>query len=241
MAPQPIRRVALITAMRSEMRPLVRTLSLQRSHRGDLPVYEGRIGDVDVVGAVTGMGVTAAAEVTERLLAAAPVDHVVVSGISGGVGTAKLHDLIVPELVVHGSTKVRYQHTPLGGAAARGTLWTTDPIMFDVDTLTQLGRDGVIAVDMETAAIAEVSERRGVPWSVFRVISDMAINGPVDDAVFNLAHPDGSPNVPASIRFLLTHPWRIPRLVRLGRDAKASADAAAAAAIAAISTVSSPS
>jgi len=206
MAPQPIRRVALITAMRSEMRPLVRTLSLQRSHRGDLPVYEGRIGDVDVVGAVTGMGVTAAAEVTERLLAAAPVDHVVVSGIS-----------------------------------ARGTLWTTDPIMFDVDTLTQLGRDGVIAVDMETAAIAEVSERRGVPWSVFRVISDMAINGPVDDAVFNLAHPDGSPNVPASIRFLLTHPWRIPRLVRLGRDAKASADAAAAAAVAAISTVSSPS
>ena len=65
----------------------------------------------------------------------------------------------------------------------------------------------------------------------------MAGTGPMDDAAFNLANPDGTPNVHASIRFLLTHPWRIPRLARLAPDSRAAEKAAAAAAVKPVTTV----
>ena len=42
------------------------------------------------------------------------------------------------------------------------------------EDVARISKDGVTAVDMETAAVAAVCDRRGTPWSVFRVISDMA-------------------------------------------------------------------
>ncbi len=65
-------------------------------------------------------------------------------------------------------------------------------------------------------------------WSAIRAISDLVGVTPGD--VIGLANADGSPNIGASIRYVLTKPWRIPRLVRLGFDAKNAADGAAQAA-----------
>jgi len=98
-----------------------------------------------------------------------------------------------------------------------------------------VSNDGVTALDMETAAVAAVCEARLVPWSVFRVISDMA--GDTDDSVLAMANPDGSANVPAVVRYLLPRPWRIFKLARLGRDAQAATNRAADAAIAACASV----
>jgi hypothetical protein len=47
-----------------------------------------------------------------------------------------------------------------------------------------------------------------------------------------LVNPDGSPRAWAGIRFLLGHPLRIPRFVRLGRDAQRATVVAAEAAAA---------
>jgi adenosylhomocysteine nucleosidase len=87
---------------------------------------------------------------------------------------------------------------------------------------------------METAAVAAVCEERGVPWSVFRTISDRASDGLADEAVFGLAHPDGSPDLRAVARFVVRDPTRIPRLIRLGRDMSIATKSAATAAAAAI-------
>ena len=79
-----------------------------------------------------------------------------------------------------------------------------------------------------TAAVAAVCEARGVQWSAVRSISDLVGVTPGD--VIGLANPDGTPNVGASIKYLLTKPWRIPKLVRLGLDSTRAAKGAAAAA-----------
>jgi hypothetical protein len=65
---------------------------------------------------------------------------------------------------------------------------------------------------------------------VVRAISDRSSDGMADEAVFELAHPDGSPNLRAVALFVARHPKRIPGLVRLGRDAGIATNAAAAAA-----------
>jgi hypothetical protein len=78
---------------------------------------------------------------------------------------------------------------------------------------------------METASVAAVCERGGTQWSGVRVVSDLVGVTPGD--VIGLAHPDGSPNVAAGLKYMLRHPTRIPGLVRLGRDGVRAANTAA--------------
>ena len=65
--------------------------------------------------------------------------------------------------------------------------------------------------------IGAVSEKRGVPWSVFRAISDWAGDPDVDADLVGLSNPDGSPRPGAALRYVLRRPWRIPKLARLGK------------------------
>ncbi|MGH9079770.1 MAG: hypothetical protein ACRDYE_06810, partial [Acidimicrobiales bacterium] len=95
--------------------------------------------------------------------------------------------------------------------------------------------DGVVSLDMETAAIAEVCERQGIPWSVFRTISDRVTDGTLDEEVFHLSNQDGTPNIKAIAAYLARHPGRLPAMARMAKEVKLATDRAADAAIAAVS------
>jgi nucleoside phosphorylase len=220
--------------MRPELRPLVRPLSLRRPPRGD-GLREGSVGRVEVVAAITGIGMGAAARTAERVLDAGAIDHLVVVGIAGGIGpSVRVGDLVVPERVVDLASGAEHRPAALGDAAPRGTLLTADGLFVGPEAYADFERRGAVAIDMETAAVAAVCERRGCPWSVFRGISDHPDHVPIDRAVFELAGPEGGPNLPKLARFLLTQPWRIPELVRLGLDMQRAAGAAASAAVRAL-------
>ena len=224
-----VRRVALLAPMPSELRPLVKRGEFRR----DGAFHRGRVDNVDVVASTTGIGTRAAAAAANRMLDAGDVDLLIVVGIAGGVGDAvAIGDVIVPEVVIDGPTGTKFQPAPLVDAPVpKGALETSDEFIVDAERLARLGARGVVAVDMETSAIAEVCEQRGCAWSVVRAISDRAGDTPVDAAVLGLAKPDGSPNVPAALRYVVAHPSRIPGLVKLARDATRAANAAAATAL----------
>jgi nucleoside phosphorylase len=217
-------RVGLLAPMPSEFAPLVKALSLQRTESG----YTGTAGSIELVAAKTGIGTRLAARATEKLLDASPIDHVMVVGIAGGMGSSKVGDLIYPEVVVDKDSGTEYRPSPLGEVPSHGRLVTHDDFDMQPSECEALVAAGFIAVDMETAAVAGVCERRGVKWSTVRAISDLVGVTPGD--VIGLANPDGTPNVGASIRYLVTKPWRIPKLVRLGLDSQGAAKGAASAA-----------
>jgi adenosylhomocysteine nucleosidase len=227
-------RVGLLAPMPSEFQPLVKALSLQRTAEG----YLGAAGAIELVAAKTGIGTRLAAAATERLLDAASVDHVMVVGIAGGMGSSKVGDVVFPEVVVDKASGTEYRPSPLGDVQSSGRLVTHDDFDMQPAECDALVAKGFIAVDMETAAVAGVCEQRGVPWSAVRSISDLVGVTPGD--VIGLVNPDGTPNVGASVRSLLTKPWRIPRLVRLGLDARGAANAAAAAAARLLRDAASP-
>jgi adenosylhomocysteine nucleosidase len=223
-------RIAILAPMRQELAPVVQAFSLQRAVDGDPKLLEGSIGDTAIVATTTGIGTAGARAAAERVLDAKPTDHVMVVGIAGGVGpTVKLGDLIFPSVVVDRATGTEYRPSHLGNPEVRGKIVTSDDFLVDRSTLDELIADDVVALDMETSAVAAVCAARGCDWSVIRAVSDMATDHP-DDAVLGLAKPDGSANGPAVAKFLLTKPWRIPHLARLQRDSKAAATAAARAA-----------
>jgi adenosylhomocysteine nucleosidase len=230
------RRFAFLAAMPIEVRPLVKRLSLRRTTHDGRPAYEGALGDADVIATVTGMGPSNAAAATAWVLDTGPVDHVVNVGVAGGVSPRfKVPDLVMPEVVVDRVSGRTFRPTRIGGHEHEGTLLTVTEIEFDRAVHATLAADGIVAMDMETAGIARVCEERGVPWSVFRALSDHVDDELVDEAVFGMSKPDGRPDPVAVVRYVVSRPWRVPRLVRLGRDLTAATDNAVDAAIAALS------
>jgi hypothetical protein len=59
----------------------------------------------------------------------------------------------------------------------------------------------------------------------------------VDDSVLSLLNEDGSTNVAAAVRLILTRPGRLPGLVGLARDSAKAAGAAAASAVSATARI----
>lgn len=224
--------------MRNELQPLRAPLRLEPSGALEPGFLQGSIGRVEVVAALTGIGMPAAARCATRTLEAVSPDLLIVVGIAGGIGASvAIGDLIVPELVSNLVSGEKFRPALLGDVPPHGTLVSCDALLEDPEEVERLEAQGVVAVDMETAAIAAVCERSGCPWSVFRAVSDRADATGTDADVLALVDSEGRPDPAAVARFVLTRPHRIPQLVRLGRGAKAATGTAARAVVAALASL----
>src|SRR5688572_14020862 len=220
--------------MPMELRPLTKLLRLEKTQLGEGSIREGTLDGRRVVATVTGMGTQLAAQGIKRLLDTVTPERVVVVGITGAVDDeTPLGTLVRPDRVIDAASGREHRHEPLGGGETSGVMWTTDVITTATE-LPALRARGVVSLDMETAAIALACEERGVPWTVFRVISDRATDGSVDEELFRLSRQDGTPDPKAVVRHVLRHPGRIPQLARMGKAASLAANRAADAAIAAV-------
>ena len=95
-------------------------------------------------------------------------------------------------------------------------MWTTN-IITPANELPALIAQGIVSLDMETAAIAKCCEARGIPWSVYRTISDRATDGQITEEVFKLSNQDGTPNIGRVVRFFAKHPNKIPAMIKLAK------------------------
>lgn len=232
-------RVAFVCAMPMEVTPLKKKLGLGKTRLGSLEVYEGTLGEHQVVAIVTGMGTKLATDGLERLLEQVEVDQVVVVGITGAVENhTPIGSLVDPELVVDSATGEEFRPSRMSTGKASGKMWTTDVLITDLDAIAGLRANGVVALDMETAAIARVCERHKIPWSVFRAISDRATDGSLDDDVFHMSNQDGTPNPGAIASYFLKHPGRLPAMARLAKGVRSATNRAASAAIEAVTQLS---
>lgn len=230
--------IAFVCAMPMELKPLTKRLGLRKAMLGDLPVRTGTLDGRPVVAVTVGMGTRLAAAGMQRLLHSVTPSQVVVVGITGAVDdVTPIGTLMLPERVIDHATGRSHHHHLLGPGAVHGAMWTTD-VITPASELPALRQQGVVALDMETATIAQACEERGVPWTVFRAISDRATDGSVDDEVFHLSHQDGRPDPRAVLHYLVRHPGRIPGLVRMARGATLATNRAADAAIAAVRATS---
>ena len=219
----------MLAPMEPELQPLVRRLALEP----DDDLHRGRHNDVDVLALLTTIGMAAATGATRRMLEH-EVDWVMVVGVAGGVDhTIEIGSVIVPEVVVDRATGGRFTPAAAGDIEPRGILSCGDDLITDPAAIGAMEAAGVVAVDMETAAVAAVCAEHGTPWSVFRGISDFADGGLVDDALFAMTKPDGTADPEAISRYLAGNPDRRRLLEQLAHDAdlatRAAADAAARA------------
>ena len=225
-------RVGLLAPMTHELAPLVTMLGLEARSDDLYTLHDATVGGVEFVATMTGIGMAAATDATHRLLDDGEIDYVIVVGIAGGIEPGQeIGDVLVPEAVLHSGTGNTYAPAVLGDHTPRGKIRCGDDFLTDEGVLADLLADGFVALDMETAAVAVVCEARGVPWSVFRSISDRPADGLVDSDVWEMTQIDGSADEDALTRYLQENPEAAVRLAQMAADMEVAVNAAAAAAI----------
>lgn len=193
-------RIGVLTAMSSEYRQLAEQLREKKECKcGQWPCMEGTVGPNTVILLECGIGkVNAAIGAAELIRNYAP--HCVIStGVAGGIDAGlQVMDVVVSrELVYHdvwcgeGNAWGQIQGMParfegddrlyacacrlnsdvriLGGLICSGDRFITS--RSELDSIKQAFPDG-LAVDMESAAIAQTCHVYGVPFLSFRIISD---------------------------------------------------------------------
>ena len=221
-------RVMVLAPMTSELKPLLRYTRARPNDRDGRRFYTARVAEVQVVMTQLGVGPEVACTVTEQALRLFAVDHVVVTGIAGGLDPhLGVGSVVVPETVLDLASGETFTAARLGGMSRAGTVGVADHLITDPDDLEKLRAEGVDALEMESSGVARACEAAGVPWSTVRAIGDRPDEGLTDSTVMSFLRPDGSADAGAAVRYMIGHPGRIPGLVRLARD---SSEAAAKAA-----------
>ena len=216
-------KIVVVAAMRSELR------AFQRRRAP---------GDGAATG-VLGIGTALARASTEQLLDEHDPDHLLVIGVAGGIGAGtSVGDLVVPEIVLDGATGEEHRPAPIPGLVNSGVLHTSDRLVGPSEADELVAR-GVVALDMETAAVASVCGRRGVAWSVMRGISDH-VDDPVDPGVLGMVGPEGQARPLAVLSYVARNPGRLRRMAQLAKGLDAATGASADAAAAAIARLSRP-
>lgn len=231
------RHVVVLAPMPLEMDAIVAAFGLERTGDGKTPPWKGRLGNSDITAIHIGMGPSSTRRATAALLKRSvqgdePVDHVMIAGICGGLDPAlEVGTLVNPEVVVEYSSGASYRHSPPGHSPQKGNLVTTEEATLDHELSRRFFDQGFVAVDMETAAVAQICEQQGCAWSVYRCIGDRYFDGLLDERIVGLSNDDGSGNAAALEELLRSDPEIVVKLERLAGDATLAARLAAEAAV----------
>ena len=229
-APSTRRRVVVLAPMPLEMHAITTAFGLTRANPTKGAPWMGHVGNSDVTAIHIGMGPPLTRVATQPDYA--PVDHVMVAGICGGLGPdLPVGTLINAEYIIEATSGTEYRHTPPGDEPLAGKIITTEGVSLDIELSKEFRARGCLGVDMENSAVAEVCEANGCAWSVYRCIGDRWFDGLLDQRVIDVTNPDGSGNQDALGRLLAAEPDMADKLRQLSRDTTLAARLAAEAAV----------
>jgi adenosylhomocysteine nucleosidase len=168
-----------------------------------------------------------AATAAAQVLVARGCDAIISWGVAGGLSPElSVGDLVVPERVrgehrvydVDCELRARFI-AALTTRARGGTLVTTDRVVQTRERKSALHRaHGAVAVDTESAALAEVAADNGLGFAAIRVISDAASDALPSELAVALNPQTGGLRAGGLVRLLVGTPRLVPQLVRTGRD-----------------------
>ena len=192
--------IGIITAMSSEQKQLANQLTDKSERKvGPFTYIEGKIKENNIVLMQCGIGKVNAAAGTVELINNFQPDCIISTGVAGGIDTClKVMDVVVSQQIVYhdvwcgdGNEYGQIQGLPtffkgnetLFNTAINlntettihgGLICTGDKFISDRKQLNEIKSNFPegLAVDMESAAIAQVCHLFNVPFISFRIISD---------------------------------------------------------------------
>ncbi|MDE7411203.1 MAG: 5'-methylthioadenosine/adenosylhomocysteine nucleosidase [Paramuribaculum sp.] len=192
-------KIGLIVAMQKELDFLTPLLdNAMTEYRNGIKFHCGQIGQADIVAMQCGIGKVNAAVGTMSMIDGFTPDLIINTGVAGGTGgNAGVLDIVVGTRVAYHDVWCgpgtewgdaagcpRFFHTSdlvnslpclhEGDTVKHGLICSGDIFVSDPEIVTRIRSiyPDVDAVDMESAAIAQVCFLRNTPFACMRVISD---------------------------------------------------------------------
>jgi adenosylhomocysteine nucleosidase len=213
--------ITLTFALPAESSGFVRSLQACGNRtRNTISVITGQIGNHRVEVVHTGVGEQSCRRCVAAYFQEADATLVISAGFAGAVrDELSVADILLaenysdPAWLQQAKDKLAGQHPHVGN------LFTSAKIVDSNAERDEMARrNGAVAVDMETSAIAEICAKRNIPLLSLRAISDTPGEPfPTPASVlFDLERQRTDP-VKLSL-YLLTHPAAVPRLFRFARQ-----------------------
>jgi len=207
-------RVAIISAMPGELKPLVR--NWPHSTRNGIRFWARRTEEEEWIAACAGAGQPPATRAFAAIEDGGPIDLVFSIGWAGA-----LRGEILPGTAhnVAGVFDVRTGERFNCDAGAGKNWLVTSPVVADEAEKRRLASAYKAAlVDMEAAAVARLAAMRGIPFYCIKGVSD-ALTDHLPD--FNrFLSPSGQFELPTFALYSLFRPWYWPSLIRMGENSK---------------------
>ena len=233
--------VALFVATRWELAAVRRALPVDRRVEIEgVSCFIGQQGDRSYWLVHSGIGPEAANAAANAVLTRQPMALAISTGFAGALVPAAIGDVIVGNSVSSGwfdgawneiahpifcdavvVSAVRSAVAQIGMTDHIGSVISMSRVIYRASEKQMISRlTGAVALDMESAALGTVAMERGIPFVVFRTVSDLVGEDlPLD---FNLfLRPAGWVR---GLGSLLSHPLSLIGLNRLRRQSRLAAD-----------------
>jgi adenosylhomocysteine nucleosidase len=161
-------RIAIIAAMEREVRPLIRSWKVRMMEHGGRRYRLFENGEAALL--CGGIGAEAARRATEAVIREVNPARVISAGFAGALnGSLQVGHVLEPRTVINAADGARFE-VGLG----EGILVSSATVAGREQKI-RLGKAyGASAVDMETAAVAQGAQARGVEFGALKAISDAA-------------------------------------------------------------------
>ena len=239
--------IAIASALRQEISPLLNFMNdAKKDEIDEVLFYQGELEGLPLTLVQGGIGKNNAIKAANCLLDSRKVDLLISAGVAGGI-RAGIHvgDLIVAERV--GYTRqnqfdgdelqiesdyvckqevvqsAKLLSNDLDMRFHFGNMLTVDKVISLASTKKKIGEQTpFLAVEMESAAVAEVAGRRGVEFAAIRSISDDI----EDDLHFDydsIMSDEGKVKVTSVALEVMKNPQKLALLSRLNKQTKRAA------------------
>ena len=239
--------IAIIFAMRQELSPVASQMHISRKFNiEDALLYEAEMNGRPVVLVQGGIGRKSTIKATNHLLQSFDISLLISSGVAGGIKQG-LHvgDLVIAENVGY-SKQSDFEGSGLQLEAdysckkdlvelARqlgadsdlrthsGGLLTVDKVIGHAKTKKKIGElSPFLAVEMESAAVAEIAHVKGIEFAAIRSISD-DIEDDLQIDYGDIITDDGKVKVSGLALKLMKSPQKLAILKRINKQTKTAA------------------
>ena len=239
--------IAVLYAIRQEISPLVACMNVSKKFGIDeMLFYKGDLNGQPLTLVQGGMGRENAINAACCLLESTRVDLLISAGVAGGirqglnvgdlvvaesVGYTRQDDLDGEELQLESDFVCKKEIVQLARQFSKalesklhfGNLLTVDKVISQASTKRKIGEhNSFLAVEMESAAVAEIAYEKGVDFAAIRSISD-----DIDDDLHldydNIISDKGKVKVTSIALGVLKNPQKLALLSRLNKQTKTAA------------------
>jgi adenosylhomocysteine nucleosidase len=166
-----VSRIVVISALRSELAPLVKDWSREVVNVGGRSI--ACFVSENVVAAAGGIGTQSSEEAARVLVERYRPELLISAGLAGAIAPQlDVATVVMPELVVDVVNDVQYRCESSGQAKPEGVLVTAPDVASDDSKVALAQKFRAAIVDMEAAGVARVARENGIAFRCVKAISD---------------------------------------------------------------------